>query len=93
MKKSNHKLRILLKRSLFVFSINILLFFTLIGRLYYLQVYQGEKYALLADSNRTSKRLIAPPRGVITDRNGVELAINNQNFQAMLIPEQSRDID
>lgn len=93
MKKSNHKLRILLQRSLIVFSINILLLFVLIGRLYYLQVYQGEKYSLLADSNRTSKHLIAPPRGIITDRNGVELAINNQNFQAMLIPEQSRQID
>lgn len=93
MKKSNHKLRILLKRSLIVFSVNILLFFVLIGRLYYLQIYQGEKYALLSDSNRTSRRLISPPRGIITDRNGVELAINNQNFQAMLIPEQSRHID
>ena len=93
MKKSNHKLRILLKRSLIVFSINIFLFFVLIGRLYYLQIYQGEKYALLSDSNRTSRRLIAPPRGIITDRNGIELAVNNQNFQAMLIPEQSRHID
>jgi len=93
MKKSNHKLRILLKRSLIVFSVNILLFFVLIGRLYYLQIYQGEKYALLSDSNRTSRRLVSPPRGIITDRNGVELAVNNQNFQAMLIPEQSRHID
>lgn len=93
MKKSNHKLRILLKRSLIVFSMNILLFFVLIGRLYYLQIYQGEKYALLSDSNRTSRRLISPPRGIITDRNGVELAVNNQNFQAMLIPEQSRNTD
>ncbi len=93
MKKSNHKLRILLKRSLIVFSVNILLFFALIGRLYYLQIYQGEKYALLSDSNRTSRRLVSPPRGIITDRNGVELAVNNQNFQAMLIPEQSRHID
>lgn len=93
MKKSNHKLRILLKRALIVFSINIFLFFVLIGRLYYLQIYQGEKYALLSDSNRTSRRLIAPPRGIITDRNGIELAVNNQNFQAMLIPEQSRNVD
>jgi len=93
MKKSNHKLRILLKRSLLMFSINIFLLFILVGRLYYLQIYQGEKYALLADSNRTSKRLIAPPRGTINDRNGIELAVNNQNFQAMLIPEQSRNIN
>lgn len=93
MKKSNHKLRYLLKRSLIMFSINILLLFILIGRLYYLQIYQGEKYALMADSNRTSKRLLVPPRGSINDRNGIELAANNQIFQAMLIPEQVRNID
>ncbi len=93
MKKSNHKLRILLKRSLILFSINILLLFTLVGRLYFLQIYQGEKYALMSDSNRTTKRLLVPPRGSINDRNGIELAANNQIFQAMLIPEQVRSID
>ncbi len=92
MKKSNHKLRILLKRSLALFSLNIFLFFVLIGRLYYLQIYQGEKYAFLADNNRISDRLLVPPRGSINDRNGIELAANTQNFQAMLIPEQARDI-
>ena len=93
MKKSNNKLRIFLKRSLFIFSINILLLFVLVGRLYYLQIYQGEKYALLADSNRMSKRLLVPPRGTINDRNGTELALNVQNFQAMLIPEQNHNIE
>ena len=92
MRKSNHKLRLLLKRSLVVFNINIILFFILIGRLYYLQIYKGDKYALLADNNRISERLLVPPRGSINDRNGVELATNTQNFQAMLIPEQTRDI-
>ena len=84
MKKSNHKLRILLKRSLIMFSINILLLFILLGRLYFLQIYQGGKYALLSDSNRISKRLTAPPRGTINDRNGIELAVNIQNFQALV---------
>ncbi len=94
MKKSNEKLRILLKRSLLLFSFNIFLFFILIGRLYYLQIYQGEKYAILADSNRLSSRLQVPPRGSINDRNGIELATNIQNFQALLIAEQTHnDID
>lgn len=90
MKKSNEKLRILLKHSLVLFSANIFLFFILVGRLYYLQIYQGEKYAVLADSNRLSTRLLVPPRGSINDRNGVELATNIQNFQALLIAEQTR---
>lgn len=93
MKKSNHKLRLLLKRSLVFFSINILLFFVLIGRLYYLQIYQGEKYAFLADNNRISRRLLIPPRGIINDRNGRELATNSQDFQALIISEQVRDLN
>ncbi|MBE6463456.1 MAG: penicillin-binding protein 2 [Alphaproteobacteria bacterium] len=91
--KTNNKLRTLLQRSLIIFSVNIFLFFILIGRLYYLQIYQGKKYSLLADSNRTSTRLLVPPRGSINDRNGVELALNNQNFQAMITKAQVRNID
>ncbi len=91
--KTNNKLRILLQRSLIIFSANIFLFFILIGRLYYLQIYQGPKYSLLADSNRTSTRLLIPPRGSINDRNGIELATNNQNFQAMITKAQVKDID
>ena len=91
--KTNNKLRVLLQRSLIIFSVNIFLFFVLIGRLYYLQIYQGKKYSLLADSNRTSTRLLIPPRGIINDRNGVELATNNQNFQAMITKAQVKDID
>jgi len=91
--KTNNKLRILLQRSLTIFSINIFIFFILIGRLYYLQIYLGEKYTLLSDTNRISKRMIIPPRGSINDRSGIELAKNNQIFQAMIIPEQVRNLD
>ena len=91
--KTNNKLRLLLKRSLVIFSANIFLFFVLIGRLYYLQIFSKEKYTRLADINRIQERLLVPPRGSINDRNGVELAQNNQNFEALIIPEQVKDID
>ena len=86
--KTNNKLRLLLKRSLFIYSLNLFLFFVLIGRLYYLQIFSGSKYQLLSDNNRISERLLVPPRGSIYDRNGVELAQNNQNFEALIISEQ-----
>ncbi len=91
--KTNDKLRILLQRSLIIFSINVFIFFILIGRLYYLQIYQKDKYTLLSDTNRISKRILIPPRGSINDRSGIELAKNNQTFQAMIISEQVPDID
>ena len=66
--------------------------FVLIGRLFYLQIFQGEKYQLMAERNRISMRLTLPPRGNIFDRNGVKLAGNRKTFQAILIKEQTKDV-
>lgn len=63
----------------------------LIGRLFYLQIFQGEKYQLMAERNRISVRLTMPPRGNIFDRNGIKLAGNRKTFQAILIKEQAKD--
>ncbi len=62
------------------------------GRLYYLSIVKGEQYQLRADKNRINLRLIAPERGEITDRNGVKLATNRQDYQVYLIPEQADDV-
>ena len=47
---------------------------------------------MLADENRISIRLIAPPRGRILDRFGVALADNRPTYRAVLVPEQAGDI-
>ena len=48
----------------------------LAGKLYQVQVVEGERYATLAETNRISARLTAPTRGRILDRSGVVLAGN-----------------
>jgi penicillin-binding protein 2 len=63
----------------------------LLGRLYQLQVLDAERYRLLAEDNRISMRLLAPPRGEIIDRQGIPVAINRQNYQVLLVAEQARD--
>ena len=60
---------------------------TLIGRMYYLQVVESSRYKTLAEENRISLRLLPPPRGPIVDRFGRELAVNQQNYRVVLIPE------
>ena len=65
----------------------------LVGRMYYLQVVQSEKYAVLSDGNRISMRLLAPSRGLIFDRQGRPMAVNRQNYRVLIIPEQVRDLD
>lgn len=93
MNRDNDKGKILISRSLFLGSVQLLLLFMLIFRLYYLQVYQADKYRTLADENRISTRLLVPPRGIIYDRHGNMLAENKQNFQVMLVPEQTPNVD
>ena len=65
----------------------------LAGRLYYLQVVEGEKYTLLSDENRISRRILFPPRGLIVDRFGIALASNSPSYRTIMVAEQSRDVD
>src|SRR5580693_5120082 len=61
----------------------------LAGRLYQLQILEGDEYMTRAEDNSVNQRLIAPLRGRIIDRFGVELANNRQNYRVLLIPEQA----
>ena len=65
----------------------------LADRLYRLQVVDGAKYRLMADQNRISTRLLSPPRGRITDRFGEVLAGNKLSWRALLLAEETTDID
>ena len=62
---------------------------TLIGRMYYLQVVQSDRYKMLADENRINIQLLPPPRGRILDRFGQPLALNKQQFRVLVVPEQA----
>ena len=62
------------------------------ARLYQVQVIEGGRYAALAEGNRVSTRLMAPPRGRILDRFGTVLAGNRLNWRALLIAERTTDV-
>lgn len=93
MNRDNDKGKILLERALITVAVMVLLLLGLIARLYYLQVIDGEKYKMLSDENRISTRVLVPPRGRVYDRNGLLLAENMQNFQALIVAEQTPDIE
>ena len=65
----------------------------LVGRMYYLQVIESERYRVLAEENRINLRLLAPPRGHIVDRFGVAMADNRQNYRVLLNAENTPDIE
>lgn len=64
----------------------------LVYRLQKLQLEQGERYATLANENRISARLLAPPRGRVLDRAGRVVAANDLNWRALLTAEQTQDV-
>lgn len=80
------------RRALALGGLQLGVFGYLATRLWNLQVEQGERYATLAEENRVSARLLAPPRGRVLDRNGHVVAGNRLNWRALLVAEQTQDV-
>ena len=92
MQRENSRSKVFTRRAVLLAGGQLALLGTLAARLYYLQVMQASKYAVLADENRINLTLLAPPRGRIVDRFGVALATNTQNYRVVLVAEQAGDI-
>ena len=90
--EDNERYRSFTRRALLVGGAQVGLFTVLAGRMYYLQVIEAERYAMLAEDNRINLRLLPPPRGRIVDRYGVPLAVNQQNYRVVLVREQAPDV-
>ena len=62
------------------------------ARMYQLQILENERLSTMAEDNRISLRLLAPPRGRILDRHGRPVAINEHTYRAMLVAEKAADV-
>ena len=80
------------RRAMLLGGGKLLIFGALAARLGYLQIIEQKKFQTLSDRNRISLRLLPAARGEIMDRFGVPLAINRQDFRAILVPEQSTSV-
>lgn len=69
-----------------------LLLLLVVARMFYLQIINHSYYATLAEGNRLRSEPVAPPRGLIYDRNGVLLAENRPSYELDIIPEQVTDM-
>lgn len=92
MNRNGEKSRVVERRTLGVIAFNLLAFAVIVARLYFLQVKEADKYKMMSDENRISTRFLVPPRGLIFDRNGEIIAKNEQDFQALMVAEQTPDI-
>jgi len=61
------------------------------ARLAHLQLVEAQRYQKLAASNQFNFKLVPPPRGLITDRNGAILASNRPNFRLLVQRDDELD--
>ena len=91
--KDNSRYATFSRRTLILSGGMASVFALLAGRLYQLQIVDGSLYLTLAESNRISDRLLAPPRGRVMDRFGVILAGNRHNYRTLIVPEQTSGLE
>ncbi len=80
------------RRALFAMACVGLLTLLLLGNLYRLQVLHHADYQTRSNSNRIKVLPVAPPRGLIFDRNGILLAENRPVYSLEIVPEQVTDL-
>ena len=68
------------------YAIALVCCFILVGRLWHLQIVQGDYFARLADGNRMRRVRIMPVRGNMLDRNAEVLVRSRPAFTVSLIP-------
>ena len=64
----------------------------LTARLLDLQVVEAQKYSTLSTANQFNFRLRPPPRGVITDRNGIAIASNRPDLRLLMRRDETKDV-
>ena len=92
MRKENRINGVFTRRALMLGAGQVGVLGLLAAKLYQVQVKEGAKYTTLAESNRISARLIAPPRGRILDRFGAVVGGNKLNWRALLMVEETADV-
>lgn len=98
-KKAAAKLEIPIKMSgiFVIFTIAIIIFALFLARAFWLQIWQGDYYALKASENSVRLYYNQAPRGIIYDRNNRVLTLNVPNFNLLIIPadlpKKKEDLD
>ncbi|MSO90898.1 MAG: penicillin-binding protein 2 [Acetobacteraceae bacterium] len=89
MARENKRAAVFTRRALLLMGGQASILGLLAARLYQVQVNESARYATMAEENRISARLMAPPRGRILDRAGTVIAGNRLSWRALLVAEQT----
>lgn len=87
------KNKIFNRRALIIGTAQSTLASALVLRLGYLQLWKHEEYSIQSDSNRIKAVINPAPRGMVLDRNGVNLTRNDSNYRLLLYFDRKRNVD
>jgi penicillin-binding protein 2 len=83
---------VLRRRLLVAAVVGLIGFLTLYGQLWNLQVLQGEEMRASSESNRIRLRRVQATRGTVLDRHHRVVIDSRPSFDAVLVPEDARDL-
>ncbi len=81
------------RRSRLLLHVALGMFALLLGRLYWLQVVESDRYRNLAENNRLRLRTVRAPRGLILDRKGRAIAETQASFDLACSPVDVKDLE
>jgi len=87
------KIRLIGRRMFIISAAKAVVVFGIVGRLISLQINESKKYKTLSDKNRFREWKFAPPRGLIDDYFGNNIASNKQVYQLHIVPENSENLE
>ncbi len=81
------------RRSRLLLYVAFGVFALLLGRLYWLQVVESDRYRILSENNRLRLRTVHAPRGLILDRKGRAIAETQGSFDLVCSPVDVKDLE
>jgi penicillin-binding protein 2 len=70
-------------------ALSAVVLLVLIGRLFFLQIIQGDRFTYLSENNRIRLKKVPGTRGMVLDRRGQLLVDSRPSFDLLLIPEDA----
>jgi penicillin-binding protein 2 len=80
------------RRLIVAICMSLLGFLVLLGQLWNLQILQGDEMRASSESNRIRLRRVQATRGTVLDRHDRVLIDSRPSFDAVLVPEDARDL-
>ena len=74
-------------------AVIVIAFFTILARLWYLQIYKGDELYRYSVQNRLRREIVKAPRGMIFSRNNQLMVHNIPRFDAIVTPQYLKNKD